>query len=223
MKNILFVICLLATTFSYSQDCKNYYYLQNNKTIEITMYNSKGEMNGRQVYTVSNFQNSGTTASATVNTEMFNKKGKSISKSSSVMKCSGGVMMMDMKLSLPQQQAEQFSADAKTKDFYLEYPASMKIGDNLKDGNMEMSVDSKGMTTTLNMSVTNRKVEGQEKITTTAGSWDCFKITYHTKIITKVMGMGIPINMDVTEWYAPGFGVVKTSSKYGETVLTAIN
>src|ERR1035437_4175759 len=173
MIKMLLACCLLISTFAFSQDCKNYYYLQNNKTIELTMYNNKGDVNGRQVYTVSNYQSSGNNASAMVNTEMFNKKGKSISKSVSIMKCSGGVMMMDMKISLPQQQSEQFGSDAKAENFYLEYPSSMKVGDNLKDGNMEMSVDSKGMTTTLTMSITNRKVEGQEKITTTAGSWDC--------------------------------------------------
>lgn len=31
------------------------------------------------------------------------------------------------------------------------------------------------------------------------------------------MGFGIPINMDVSEWFAPGFGIVKTESKFEET------
>jgi hypothetical protein len=36
------------------------------------------------------------------------------------------------------------------------------------------------------------------------------------------IGIGIPINADVTEWYAPGFGVVKTESGGGKTEITAI-
>ena len=115
------------------------------------------------------------------------------------------------------------TTDAKAQSFYVEYPAMMKVGDNLKDASMEMTMDNKGMQQTMSMTVTNRKVEGQEKITTPAGSWDCFKITNHTKVVTKVMGMGIPINMDLTEWYAPGFGVVKSQSKYGGTEITAIH
>ena len=101
MKTILFALCLLSGAFCCAQDCKNYYFLQNNKTIEITMYNNKGEANGRQVYTVSNYQSAGNMASATVNSEMFNKKGKTMSKAVSVMKCADGVMMMDMKISMP--------------------------------------------------------------------------------------------------------------------------
>jgi len=36
------------------------------------------------------------------------------------------------------------------------------------------------------------------------------------------MGIGMPFNIDGTEWYAPGFGVVKTESKNGGTAITAI-
>jgi hypothetical protein len=37
-----------------------------------------------------------------------------------------------------------------------------------------------------------------------------------------MMGVGIPVNMDGVEWYAPGFGVVKTQSKHGATEISAI-
>lgn len=223
MKKLLLSFCIFLSAYGYSQDCRNYYYLQNNKTTEILIYNNKGDMNGRQVYTVSDYKGSANSASAMVNSEMFDKKGKSIAKAASVMKCENGVMMMDMKMSLPQQQAEQFSTDATAQNFYIEYPASMKVGNDLKDGNMEMTIDNKGVKQTLSMSVTNRKVEGQESVTTSAGTWDCFRITNHTKIVTKVMGIGIPLNMDITEWFAPGFGVLKTKSKFGETAVTSIN
>jgi hypothetical protein len=40
----------------------------------------------------------------------------------------------------------------------------------------------------------------------------------------KTMGIGLPaMNMDNTEWFAPGFGIVKTQSKHGGTAITAIN
>jgi hypothetical protein len=64
-------------------------------------------------------------------------------------------------------------------------------------------------------------VQGKESITTPAGTWDCFKITYHSKVVIKI-GIGIPANADVTEWYAPGFGVVKTESNSGVTEITSV-
>jgi len=216
-------MCLLFISFiSISQECKNYYYLQNNKTIEITIYNKKGEEIGKQVYRISDYKNSGGTSSASVASEFFDKKGKSSVKSVSTVKCTGGVMLMDMKMSMPQGQ-EYGNTDVKAENFYLEYPAAMNIGENLKDGHMELLTDNKGLKQTLTLDVINRKVEGKEKITTPAGTWDCYKITNSTKMKIKTMGFGIPINMDVTEWFASGFGIVKTQSKFGETAITSIN
>lgn len=102
-----------------------------------------------------------------------------------------------MKMMLPQQQQEQYaSTEVKADNFYLEYPSKMLIND--------------------------RKVEGQESVTTPAGTWDCFKISYKCKMGVKTGPINIPINFEGTEWYAPGFGIVKTQSKYGGTAITSI-
>jgi len=189
----------------------------------MTVYDKKGDVSGKQVYMVSNYNGNSSGSSATVNSEMFDKKGKSIAKGASTIKCNKGIMMMDMKMSMPQAQSAQIgNTDATAENVYLEYPAALTVGDNLKDGHMELNIDNRGMKQTLTMDVTNRKVDGKEKITTTAGAWDCYKITNTTKMKIKTMGIGIPINMDVTEWFAPGFGIVKSQSKYGGTAITSI-
>ena len=97
----------------------------------------------------------------------------------------------------------------------------MKVGDQLKDGNLNMTLNNSGMVQTLIYNVTERKVEGKESITTPAGTWDCFKITFKGKMNLKMI-IGVNLNMDGTEWYAPGFGIVKTQSKNGGTEVTAI-
>lgn len=215
---------LLTCSVSFSQDCKDYYYLQNNKTVEMSFYNKKAELTGMQVYTVSGVKTSGGVTTGTVNSELFDKKGKTVSKATSVMKCTGGVFMVDLKMSLPQDQAAPFANATATGDnIYLEYPASMKEGDMLKDGNLEMDVDnSNGLKQSIKLSMTNRKVEVKESVTTSAGTWECYRISYKSKLVIKTMGIGIPISMEITEWFAPGFGVVKTKSKGSETAITAI-
>lgn len=223
MKNILFFVLLLATSDTFSQNCNTYYFLQNNKTIEMTIYNKKGEENGKQVYMVSKVETSGDNVTATLNSEFFDKKGKSTIKAVNEIKCSGGVMMMDMKMSMPQGQSSQFKdPNATATNVYIEYPPGMKEGDNLKDAAMKIDIDNNGMKQTVDMQVINRKVQGKETITTTAGTWDCYKITNTTKMKIKTMGIGVPVNTDVTEWFAPGFGVVKSESKGGGTAITAI-
>jgi hypothetical protein len=131
--------------------------------------------------------------------------------------------MMDMKMFIPSAQMEQMgemSGAGSTN--YLEYPSSMKEGDALKDASFSMDFKStSGINSHISMDMTNRKVAGKESVTTPAGTWNCYKITYHSKMIFK-MGIGIPMNFDVTEWFAQGFGVVKTESNGGTTQITAI-
>ncbi len=132
--------------------------------------------------------------------------------------------MINMKMMLPlqQQQLAVQAADVTAESVYLEYPSSMKAGDNLDDGNFSMEMDMSGMKQHVTMTITERKVEAKESITTTAGTWECFKISYKGKITIRTMGMGIPVNMSGTEWFAPGFGIVKTQSNHGGTEITAI-
>jgi hypothetical protein len=213
----------LATSASFGQDCNGYYFLQQNKTIEMTIYNKKGNPDGKQVYTVSNVAKNGGNTTATVNSEMFSQKGKSIAKGHSEISCTGGVMMVDMTMQLPQAQQEQFAkADVKAEKIYIEYPNNMKVGDKLKDATLDMNIDNSGMKQNVNMVTSDRTVAGKESVTTTAGTWECFKITYKSKITIKTMGIGMPFNIEGTEWFAPGFGIVKTESKHGGTAITAI-
>ncbi len=222
MKKVLLLPLLLAVYSSFSQNCDSYYYFQSNKTIEITITNKKGKETGKNVYTVSNIQKSGGTVSATINSELFDSKGKSIAKSANNMKCIGGIMMMDMKMFISSAQQEQMGTATADGEVYLAYPANMKAGDMLNNGEFKSDFKMQsGIGAHLEVNITNRKVEGKESVTTPAGTWDCFKISYHSKILIKMV-IGIPVNADVVEWYAPGFGVVKTESGGGKTELTSI-
>jgi hypothetical protein len=225
MRSTFLIACFigLLSNASLAQDCNNYYFLQKNKTVEMTITNKKGDANGKQVYTVSDVTSNGDVITATVNSEMFDKKGKSIAKGHSQIACNGGVMMIDMTMQLPQQQQEQFAkADVKADKIFIEYPNNMKAGDKLKDATLSMDIDNAGMKQNINMVTSDRTVAAKESVTTTAGTWDCFKITYKSKVTVKTMGIGMPFNIEGTEWFAPGFGIVKTESKYGGTAITAI-
>lgn len=78
---------------------------------------------------------------------------------------------------------------------------------------MEIETDNKGMKQTLTLDVINRKVEGKEKITTPAGSWDCYKITNSTKMKIKVMGIGMPINIGCDRMVCAGIRQCKSPDK----------
>ncbi len=220
----LVLTCLFFFIKSNAQDCSNFYYLQDNKTIEMTITNKKGNLAGRNLYSISNASSNGNSKTATMHSEFFDSKGKSIIKSDNNIKCVNGVIMMDMKVFIPASQQEQIiTSNIKADEAYLEYPAGMKVGDNLKDGQYKIEFEnSSGLKSSVDVSITERKVEGQESVTTSAGTWDCFKISANNKITTRIAGIGIPIKTNITEWFAPGFGVVKTESAGGKTEITSI-
>jgi len=190
----------------------------------MTVFNRKGDESGKMTYKISSVNKSGSSVSATVNSEFTDTKGKTITSATNNVKCVNGVMQMDMKVFIPAAQQEQMkTGNANASDVYLEYPSNMNVGDQLKDGELSMDYEStSGLKSSIQVSITERKVVGKETVTTSAGTWECFKITAHNKIVSKIAGIGIPINMDVTEWFAPGFGIVKTESKTGKTEITAI-
>ena len=190
----------------------------------MTISNNKGKESGKLIYTVSDSKKNGISLTATVNSEFVNTDGKTITKATNNVKCENGIMQMDMKVFIPAAQLEQMkSGTANANNVYLEYPASMNVGDQLKDGQFNMDYKSaSGLNCSIEVSITERKVEGKENITTPAGTWECFKISAKNKIHSKIEGIGFPITMNVTEWFAPGFGVVKTESKTGKTEITSI-
>ncbi len=217
-------IFILITGSTKAQDCKQYLYLQQDKTIETTIYNKKGDATGKKVDNVSNVKSASGSTTGTINTEMFDKKGKTIAKAVNEIKCTGGIILMDMKMMVPQQQMEQFKdTEVKAESNYLEYPVNLKEGDALKDGNFAMEAQNGPMKYTLNMTINERKVIGKESVTTTAGTWECFKISGKSKMHMKMGPIGVPMNFEFIEWYSPGFGIVKTENKSGGgTAITSI-
>ncbi|MDX1937623.1 MAG: hypothetical protein SFU21_10915 [Flavihumibacter sp.] len=225
MKYVFFLLIAVATSVTViAQDCSGYYFMQNGKTVEMTIYNKKDKITGVQTYKVSDVSKTGGTTLATINGEMTNEKGKSLSKSVVKVSCAGNVLNMDMSMYIPSAQQQQFkNTDATANAVYLQYPAAMKAGDALPDGNFSMDMKTDGLNMSVTVQISNRTVEAKEAVTTPAGTWDCFKINSSQKIQTKMSGIGMPaMNMEVTEWFAPGFGVVKTDTKYGKTEITAI-
>jgi len=220
---LFFFACLLSATAVTAQDCSGFYYFQQHKVTTMTVYDRKEKTSGTYVYRVIDVKRSANKINSVVEGEMNDEKGRLLSRNTAHMLCQNGVYLVDMKLLLPQQQQEQFKNMELQSDFYLEYPARMAVGDQLKEGNFNASVkNDKGPGMDIEMIITDRIVAGEEEVTTPAGTWKCFRIRSRYKIRTKVGGIGIPFQVDNAEWFAPGFGIVKTASKWGSTMITAI-
>ena len=103
---------------------------------------------------------------------------------------------------------------------------SFTLSDNAKAGE---SMPDRSYKLILNMlkneiNISGAAYMGNETVSTTAGKFDCIKISYlkRTKIVLKTT------TLRITEWYAKGVGLVKSEAydtkgkSYGKTLLTKI-
>jgi hypothetical protein len=218
----LFIALSLLPLFSLAQDCKSYYFMTKNSTIEMTVYDKKGKESGKQTWAITDVKKSGNSYESTVNSSFTDEKGKEISKGTGTYKCDNGILKADIKMSLPQQQMEQYKdMEATMEPVYIEYPSKPSVGQTLADADFTMNTESKsGMKTTITFNERNRKIDSKESVTTSAGTWEAFVISYDSQFKAQLGPIGIPFNVSVKEWFVPNFGIVKTEtySKGGKLI-----
>jgi len=225
MKKLFFLALLLCSKAVIAQDCSQFVNNVNGKKLTYISQDAKGKQQITAVYTTT--KKDATTVS--VHAEINDKNGRAIGSGDSEMICTGNTIKVDMKSFVPAASMKgnmQVSGEAR----YLAYPTDMKAGQTLDDGSVTIDMGSSGaQMANLQMDIKNRKVEQAETVSTNAGSFDCLKISYDGTTKMKMMGIGIPFNFHVIEWYSPKLGRFVKSQTYkgeklmGTTTLDAIN
>ena len=228
MKQLLLisVFCYSSIASLLAQDCPMYYPDKENTQMEYKQYDKKGGLSGSSIQKITGIKKSANSTEVAISSESFDAKGKSLGTANLKARCEGGVFYIDMSNYLNQQSTDAYKdMEMSVEGGNLEMPSGMKAGDALKDGDLKMSFSSGGMTVmSMSISITNRKVEAVENLTTPAGTFECYKISYD--IATKMMG--ISVKMKGIEWFAKNVGMVKSESYnkdaklQGSTLLTAL-
>jgi hypothetical protein len=208
-----------------AQDCPMYFPDVINTQLEYKQYDKKGGLTGSSIQKITDIKKSGNSVEVKVSAESFDAKGKSLGTMQLAARCEGGIYYIDMKNLMGQQSMESYKdMEMKVEGGNLEMPNAMKAGDVLKSGDMKIAFSSGGMTImNMSFSVTNRKVEAVENLTTPAGTFECYKISYDvaTKMMVNVKTKGV-------EWYSKGVGLVKSETYstdgklLGSSVLNSI-
>jgi hypothetical protein len=226
MKKVFFivVIFIFSCFFSLAQECTFYYPKTEGAKLEYTSYDGKDKVTGSSIQTIKNVTEDAGAVSATIEVQSFDKKGKELGTKTFGVKCENGVYSVDMKSFMdPETMAAYEEMEVKVNSNNLDIPSNLKEGDVLEDGKLEITVYSEGMRIMgLTTEITQRKVEGKEQITTDAGTFDCFKITY--TITTKTM---FSVRVEAAEWIAENVGTVKSETysrgkSIGYSLLTGI-
>ncbi len=211
-KTLFFILALSALTFSHTitaQDCSPWYPMESGTVMEQTNYNAKGKATGKNIQTIINKKGGADEMTAEVQGAYYDKNDKLALTQSYEIRCKDGHFYVDMESMMSPETFGQYeSMDVEVDAEDLQIPTKADAGTSLPDAVLTAKVSSGGMSImTMQIHVTNRKVEGMEKITTPAGTFNCIKLsqTVETKMVMK-------ISMHTIEWYAVDTGPIRSES-----------
>jgi hypothetical protein len=224
------IICTLLLVISFVSNslsqCNTFFPLKENVRYEYELFDKKEKMTARMSHTMKNISGSGENMNATLAQELYDpKSGDKVSSSELDWTCKDGVLHFDMKsMNLMMDNAQQMNmGDAgmslEVTGDELDLPSELEVGQTFKDVSYNIKM-TMGTLTLMNKTFTvkERKVEKQENLTTPAGTFDCYKVTFTT---TDEKGKH---SSESAVWYAKDSGMIKTENynKDGKVVNSQV-
>lgn len=225
MKELILILFSIFSLYTLAQDCEMYFPVNEGNEVEIKNYNPKDKLTGSTIQKVLKKESDGEGLTVTISTKSFDEKGKELGNGQLEVRCVGNTFYMDMSNYLDEQALSAYQdMELVIEANDMEFPNDMDIGRSLPDASITAKVNSAGMTMfNITVNITNRKIEGKESITTPAGTFECYKMSYDidTKMIMRIQAHSI-------EWLAMDVGMVRTESYnkkgklQGYSVLTSL-
>ncbi|QCE40027.1 hypothetical protein [Psychroserpens sp. NJDZ02] len=221
MKKILTILTvLLLSSLSYSQTCEDTSPYKEGMILEYTNYNKKGKEKSVESHTIE------TVSNEDGNLTIYIKSIEDKTPKEYILKCINGDFYVDMSnYTTLQNNDNSNNFKVKATGDFLEFPDNMEVGTVLKDGTIDLAIgDENSSASIATMNILNRKILANESLTTKAGTFDGYKVSFDYIFnigIIKFRGSGI-------EWYVKGIGIIKSEnySKKGKLrssrVLTKI-
>ena len=198
---LLFGLILSGISLVAQDLCSVYYPLDKGTTFQITSY-SKGD----KVSAVIDYQVKDAGSDwALLAYDVKDDKGETVATSEYEIRCENDGIAIDFKsLGAPglMEQYKDMEIDVSGTNLFV--PNKLTVGEELPDSNMLMTVNMAPIKLNLTVDITNRKVEGNETITTPAGTFDCVVISYDIQ-----SKMGVKVSGSAKQWLAKGVGMVK--------------
>jgi hypothetical protein len=203
---------LLFTLFflkSNAQCTNPFYQFKEGTIMEIEHYDANGKPQSKNETRVISWSTTSSGYEATLGYKLFDKKGKQYAEGEYKMECIDGIIRIEMSAFVPDESMQAFQdMEMEMKMDNLEFPPDLTEGQTLKDASFEMIAKNSPIPMNLNFTITDRKVEGRESVTTPAGTFNCFKISEITH--TKMM---ISNNeFKTVQYLAEKYGSVKTET-----------
>ena len=218
--SLVFLVAI-APTWAQSNNCSQYYPMQEGATFQYTTYNKKGKKEGVIDYTIKEVVNKGAITQAKMEMKLTDKKGKQHPMEYGF-SCEGDMVKIDFESIMPQEMLNQLgpSAEIKMNGTDIELPNNLSVGQELSDANVDITMDMGPVNMKMGVKTINRTVEKSEKVSTPAGDFDCL-VLYEDHVVKPPMGK--EQSSPSRTWIAEGVGMIKQISynKKGDVISTS--
>ena len=200
MKNsvVLFFICILHNIVL-ADNFDKIYYFNDDYVFVKTVYNKKNCIVARQEYRVKETDTKFGEKKVTGETITI-KNGKRTETTSSTFLCDANRLMISL-------------GKSKTgQNVFIDYPLNYSAGRKIIPSAEFITVANiAGKSIKLNCKISNRFVSSaSEKVHTKFGTFQSVKYEYDMELKGGVLGINIPVNVHVIEWFSNNTGVIRT-------------
>ncbi len=201
-----FIITMAFAGLVSAQDCSLYLPGTEGATLVYSSFDKKDKLQSENTMTVVKISSITKGTQYDVESVITTPKDDKKTIMNYAMQCVGDKFLIDMKQFVAPGTVASWQ-DVKVQANNLAYPKFMEAGQALPGGNIVVDMAQPGapMGMKITVDIINRKVVGKETITTPAGTFECYKITFdvNMKMMVKVATKG-------AEWIAPDLGVVRS-------------
>ena len=204
MRNAILTVLLFCLTLALSAQevCSVYYPMEAGTKFQLTSYEKKDKVGAILNYEVKDAGSDW----ALLSYDIQDPKGKSMATSEYKIRCVDDGIAVDFRsLAGPGSMSAFQDMEVEITGTNLLIPNQLDIGKDLPDANMNMSIKGTPIAMNMSVSILNRKVAGNETITTPAGTFKCVVLTYDFE-----SKMGVKVTGSAKQWLAEGVGMVRT-------------
>jgi len=200
---------LFFTNNMKAQDCDFYFPTEKGTIVETTSYDKKNKETSKYYQEVLDYSKSNGVTEVKIETRIDEEGIDTLGTHQFTLRCENGEFYVNMNSYLDKDALGKYQGmDMEIDSDNMTMPSNLSDGQTLNDGRVSITISNSGIKMmTMTVHVTNRKVEGFEKITTPAGTFDCVKISFDSemKMIFKIKTSGV-------QWFCKEIGVVKSEN-----------
>lgn len=203
MKNIITILSfILCFTVTAQNNCSQYYATKPGRKLIHKVFDKRENHSLTTEYNVASTNASG----IQMNFNLWDENGEHIT---------GGELELGCANRTTYLAPESIMTDLLSKYEDIEYsitsgdrlaiPNILHVGQDLPDASASIEIDAQVLTANYDIGLSDRKVIRREEVSTPAGTYNCYVITYKNRLSGRLLSK----TYDCTDWIAKGIGMVK--------------